>query len=358
MINNNRSVENAWSMLQYMYDELKSRKFKSIDITGIQDLDNLYALIISRWCASLAKEGLYKEYVAQEPEEMTSPMGQINVSETIARKSQLRGALVCDYDELSGDIPINHILKGTMQYILDTGGIEQSIKNEVKKAMQAFNGIGYVDINSVHWNDVKFNNSNMRYKNLITVCRTLVFEHKLKNNLEINDDKRLFLLFKRQLLKWCEQTYGEEDKVSVYEKPFTLPNESPLERNINKVQRLITISTDKETLMLCVRLQDEQLLDDPSLSAKHKQELVEYMRDYAAETKSKVYGCLIYVNVDKRKINIDPIQVNVFKEYMVGETTVDIHDQWRFVENKIKDAYKYFIERNKNKVKTYKGNKK
>ena len=63
MINNNRSIENAWSMLQYLYDELRTKRFNAMDINKAASLDNLYALVISTWCASLAKEGLYKEYV-------------------------------------------------------------------------------------------------------------------------------------------------------------------------------------------------------------------------------------------------------------------------------------------------------
>ena len=70
MINNNRTIENAWSMLQYLYDELRTKRFKNIDISNIDTLDNLYALVISMWAASLAKEGLYKEYVTHEDEEM------------------------------------------------------------------------------------------------------------------------------------------------------------------------------------------------------------------------------------------------------------------------------------------------
>jgi hypothetical protein len=34
---------------------------------------------------------------------------------------------------------------------------------------------------------------------------------------------------------------------------------------------------------------------------------------------------------------------------MVGETIVDIYDQWRYITNKVDDAYKYFIGKAKNK---------
>lgn len=351
MVNNNRSVENAWKMMQYLYDELKSRKFKSIDITGIKDLDNLYALVLSRWCASLAKEGMYKEYVTIEGEEMTSPMGQIDVPETISRQTRLRGALVCNYDELSGDINMNHILKGTLQYLLTHVELSEELKKEINKALQAFNGIGYVDINNVKWTGIKFNNSNIRYKHLIEVCKTLVFEHKLLKTLELNDEKRLYLLFKKQLFKWFQETYGQEDTVSTLIKPFTLENESPLEININRVQKMVVISIEKSALIVNVRLQDEHMLDDIRVSRQHKDELVDFIRDYQKETKLKTSGCIIYVNTDKRKLNLQPITVNNVKDVMIGEVIVDIHDQWRFIENKCKDVYTYFIGKDKERNK-------
>ena len=337
-------------MLQFLYDELRSRKFKTLDISDIDTLDKLYALVITRWCASLAKEGLYKEYVEIDGEEMTSPRGQINVQETIARQTRLRGSIVCNYDELSGDIPINHVLKGTMQYLLDKGNLDKNLKDEVTKSMQLFNGIDTVDVDRVRWNDIKFNNNNIRYKHLIELCRTLLSEQKLKVTDDIDDNKRLYLLFKKQITKWFVNEYGEEDNVDTFIQPFTFEDESPLELKINKVQRLVAISTEKEALLVCIRLQDERLLDDNSLARKHKEELVGYMREYKKTFKEKVFGCVVYINTDKTKLNLQPITVTSFKDYMVGETVIDIHDQWRFVETKLKDVYTFFIEREKNKV--------
>lgn len=349
VVGNNRSVENAWKMLQYLYDELKSRKFKSLDISNIKDLDNLYAVIISKWCATIAKEGLYKEYVEVIGEEMTSPHGQIDINETIARQSRLKGQIVCNYDELSGDININHILKGTMQYIQNCGNIDKEVKNEIIKAMQSFNGIGYVDIDTVHWNDIRFNNNNMRYKHLIEMCKTLVFEHKLAKRFDLDDDMRLYLLFKKQLMKWFTEKYGLVDDVIMIEEPFTLENEPPIELYINRVQKLIAIKTDKQALIFCVRLQDKNVMTDTTLGRKQKEELVTYLRNFKKIYKVKTSGCMVYVNTDRTKLNLQPITMNMYRDYMVGETIVDIHDQWKFVENKLIDAYKYFIEREKNK---------
>ena len=358
MVNNSRAIENTWNMLKYLYMELRGKRFKTMDITNLETIDELYASLISRWCASLAKEGLYKEYVEVENEEMTAPRGQVNIQESIQKQSNLRGSLICSYDELSEDNYINHILKGTLQYLIYDGKLREEVKHEVEKSMQLFNGVRYVDIKNVQWKQIKFNNNNMRYKNIIEVCRNLLFERDLVKLGELDDGKRMYILFKKQIFKWFNLTYTD-DTVETFEQSYTMPElEPPFEYKINKTQKLLAIRTEKQALIVCVRLQDELLLEDSSLSRKQINELVKYLREYKKTYKIKVSGCIVYVNIDKRKLNLEPITVNAVNDFMIGETTVDIHDQWKFIANKLEDVYKYFIQREKNKKRSERVNKK
>lgn len=349
MINKNRSIENALSMLQYLYSELRTKRFKDMDISNIDKLDDLYGLVISTWCASLAKEGLYKEYITHEDEEMSSPQGQINIQESVLRQTMSRGTLICSYDELSEDVYLNHVLKGTLQYLLYDEDIDKLVKTEIQKTMQLFNGVGYVDINYVQWKTIRFNNSNIRYKHLVEVCKTLLSEHRLKKSIGLDDDTRLYILFKKQIIKYFTVKYGDEDLVETYEMPFTLENESPFETHINKTQKMVAIRTQDRALVVMVRLQDDAAREDPTIPRKRLYEFVSYLREYKKEHKLKTAGALIYVNTNRKRLNLDPINVNNVNDYMIGETIVDIHDQWRFVANKIDDAYKFFIQRGKNK---------
>lgn len=349
MINNNREIENAWSSLQYLYDELRTKKFKSIDISNIETLDNLYALVLSTWCASIAKEGLYKEYIEHENEELSSPRGQINIQETILRQTMIRGTIVCSYDELSEDNYMNHILKGTLQYFLYNNRIDKEVKDNIQKCMQLFNGVSYTDINYVHWKDIRFNNNTIRYKHLLDLCKTVVNEHKLEKVVGLDDSRRLYILFKKQILKYYKTKYGDEDTVAIFEQPYTLDSESPFELRLQRSQRMVVIKTDEQALVILVRLQDEQMIEDSTLQKQRLYELIKYLRTYKKQYKLKTSGALIYVNTDKKRINLEPINVNNVNDFMVAEQTVDLHDQWRFIANKLDDIYKYFIERSKNK---------
>lgn len=348
MVNNNRQVENAYNMLQYLYDELKSKRFKTLDITDIKTLDELYSIVISRWCASIAKEGLYKEYVEIEDEELTSPKGQINIRESISKQTYLRGTLICSYDELSDDIYINHILKGTLQYMIYNNTARQEVKNEILKTLQLFNGVSYIDITKIHWRDVKFNNNNIRYKHLIEMCKSLVDEHRLEKTLNVDDDKRLYILFKKQVLKWFRLRYSDTETVDLFERPYTMiENEPDFEVQISKYRELLVIRNIDSAVLINIRLQDEKILDNPRLPRLQLEEFVRDLRDFKKQYSVKVSGCLVYINTNKNKLNLEPMSINSVNNYMIGEMVVDINDQWRFIENKLSEIYTYFIQRNK-----------
>lgn len=351
MINNNRAVQNAWNMLKYLYSELRSRRFAKLDITSLETLDELYGLVLTHWCENIAKEGLYKEYITIEDEELSSPRGQINVQESIIQQTLSRGKLICSYDEFSEDIYINHILKGTLLYLSMNKNFNRDLQTKIAKAMQLYNGVSYTDITKVKWKTIKYTNSNIRYKHLIELCHTMVDEQKLKITIDLKDEERLYLLFKKQLIKWYMREYEETETVEIKEVAFELPSEPLYEVKVNKRNKLIVIRNDLEVLVICIRPQTELLFEDPKLTKIHQQEFVRHLRDVKDEFKIKTSGVLMYVNLDKTKLNLQPITVNNIDGYMIGETIVDIHDQWRYIEIKLKDAYDYFIGRTKAKKK-------
>ena len=349
MINNSRTIENIWNMLKFLYDELRGKKFEDIDISNIANMDNLYAIVICRWCDIIAKEGLYKEYVEVVDVELTSPKGQINVQQSIVMQTRARGTLICSYDELSEDIFINHILKGILQYIAIDGNIDEAVRLEAKKTLMQFNGVSYVDVNYIKWKDIKYNNGNIRYKHLLEIIKNLIYERKLVKDGILDDDKRMYILFKKQIFKWIKLKYANEDTVDIIEQSFNPQIDPMFEIKVSKRQRLISIRTDDSALVLCIRLQDENMLKDSTIGKKHLFELVGALREFHKEYKIKPSACMIYVNTDRNKLNLQPITMNNVADFMIGEQTVDIHDYWRFIANKINDCYKYFILRGKAK---------
>lgn len=346
MINNSRLVENAFNMLKFLYDELGNRRFETIDISICKDLDDLYALIISLWCMSLAKEGLYKEYVTVEGEELTSPKGQVNLSESITRQTILNGKLVCDYDELSDDIYINQVLKGTLLFLANDNSLSESIVKIAKKALQSFNGVSYTEINNIRWKNVVFNNNNSRYKHLIEICQSYYGEKDIENKIGLDDGTRVYILFKKQLLKYLKETYSEEQNVVIpFEQPYTLEDEPPFEIRLNKQQKMVAIENGDRAVLYLIRLQDDLAKNDSKMQRKRMYELLRYVREYESFRRVKTTGVIVYTNIDRRRINMNPMSINSVDNHMLGEVIVDLFDQWRYIVTKLNEPYKAFIER-------------
>lgn len=347
MLNNSRTIENVMNMLKYLYSELNSKRFENLDITNISNIDNLYALVISHWASIIAKEGLYKEYVEVVNEELTSPKGQINIQQSIVMQTKSRGTLICSYDELSDNVYVNHILKGMLNSLLVDREICESIKIKIRKTMQMFNGVDSVDITKVHWKEIKYNNNNIRYKHLIELIHNTINERKLVKQGVLNDDTRVYLLFKKQLVLWMRREYGVENAVSLFEQPFDLDIEPQFEVKLNKTQKLVVISTSERALLFCIRLQDELVLGDATVGKRHMFNLAKCLREYAKKYKVKTLGCMLYVNVDRTKLNLQPMVINTVSDFVVGEQVVDIHDYWKFIANKVNEVYKALILRGK-----------
>jgi len=97
----------------------------------------------------------------------------------------------------------------------------------------------------------------MRYKHLLEMCKSVVDENKIEKVTEYKENERLYVLFKKQMLKYINTTYGDTDKVVIFEQPYTLDNEPEFEKKVFKTQPMIAIKTDKVALILLIRLQDE-----------------------------------------------------------------------------------------------------
>lgn len=348
---NRWQVENCWGILKNMYQELNQRKFSRFSIENLHTIDELYAAIVQQWCLALAKEGLYKGYVTHEDEEMSQPQGQINVQQTIANQTLIRGQIVCSYDELSDDIYMNHVLKGTLQYFMQLD-VSDEVKKEIKKAMVPFMAIGYVDMQTMKWKSIRYNNNTMRYKNLLDMCRWVYNEKKFGDRVGLTDDYRVYNLFKKGLCGTLNKLYGQTDTVDYFEMPYTYENEPEFETEFFKMQPLAVVSMKDLQLMYMVRLGDINLYNrDFQMPRTKLKELLECTKKYEDLYKDETVGVVIQINFNSGEYNVDGMNLQMMEDHMLGDLTVDIWDKWNFIETRLKDPYEYFIGRKKERLK-------
>lgn len=323
---NNRVIENTYKMLKYLYVEMNSKRFGAVEIDKCNNLLELYALVISNWALSIAKEGLYKEYINIEGKEMTSPIGQIDIQETINRQTKIRGSIVCNYDELNDDIYINQVVKSIL-YEINKEDVNEYVRKYIKKTLQRFNGITVRELKYERLGSIKYTNSNIRYKNLINFCRSTLEE----NRINASDEDRGYIVFKKQLIKYIASMYPDLI-INSFQSEI---DDDIIDKRVLKIDNIIVIRDDEKAILISVRLQDKDVKVDAK-DIRNKQEyILRLAKQYYNENKLKTTGAIVYANMDIRKINIEPLTTTVYDGFMIIETVVDVFDHWRYIESKI-----------------------
>ena len=323
---NNRVIENTYKMLKYLYVEMNSKRFGAVEIDKCNNLLELYALVISNWALSIAKEGLYKEYINIEGKEMTSPIGQIDIQETINRQTKIRGSIVCNYDELNDDIYINQVVKSVL-YEINKEDVNEYVRQYIKKTLQRFNGITVRELKYERLGSIKYTNSNIRYKNLINFCRSTLEE----NRINASDEDRGYIVFKRQLIKYIASMYPDLI-INSFQSEI---DDDIIDKRVLKIDNIIVIRDEEKAILISVRLQDKDVKVDAK-DIRNKQEyILRLAKQYYNENKLKTTGAIVYANMDIRKINIEPLTTTVYDGFMIIETVVDVFDHWRYIESKI-----------------------
>lgn len=323
---NNRVIENTYKMLKYLYAEMNSKRFGAVEIDKCNNLLELYALVISNWALSIAKEGLYKEYINIEGKEMTSPIGQIDIQETINRQTKIRGSIVCNYDELNEDIYINQVVKSVL-YEINKEDVNEYVRQYIKKTLQRFNGITVRELKYERLGSIKYTNSNIRYKNLINFCRSTLEE----NRINASDEDRGYIVFKKQLIKYIASMYPDLI-INSFQSEI---DDDIIDKRVLKIDNIIVIRDEEKAILISVRLQDKDVKVDAK-DIRNKQEyILRLAKQYYNENKLKTTGAIVYANMDIRKINIEPLTTTVYDGFMIIETVVDVFDHWRYIESKI-----------------------
>lgn len=345
-------VENGWEILKNLYHELRQKKFQSFTIDNIHNLDTLYASIVAKWCQQLVKEGLYKGYVQREEVEMSQPQGQIDVQKTIQQQTLIRGTLVCNYDELSEDVYMNHVLKGTLSYFEALQTVQEEIKKEIKKVKIAFSTFDEIDIQRIKWKQIKYNNNTVRYKNLINLCKWVYDEKQASKTIGLDDTHRIYNLFKKSIAQILYKLYaqGQGDAVEQLVTSYTIDSEPEFETMFLKNQLMGVVYIKSIALIYLVKLQGVDYYNrDFQIQRKKLDELYKAMKKYEDKHKKETVGVLVQANIKPGDYNVDELSTSMVDGHYIGEITIDLWDKWRFIETRLNSPYNFFIQRNKEK---------
>lgn len=343
MFSYDKLIENSYQMLLFNYKELSGRRFKHFSIENLKTIDSLYAKILAYWTISKFKEGVYKEYVTYEDMVESSPKGQINFAQTIITQSLSRGEMICTYDELDDNNRLNQILKGILIYLQNNADVDEDTNRIITDTLLKYSNITDIDINNIHWKEIRFNNNNISYKPIIGLCKDIINEQALVKKYDIQDNDRMYFLFRRFVKNYITETYKEKYHIDIV---YTeqLEKISLLDRLYCNSDEYVVIR-DKEYALLYYFLISDRVNNELERDIQLK--VVKDLTDYQTQYKVKCKAAIVSININSRYSNYEKMQTIIYRSTPIGTVTVDMHDQWKYILKKLDQPYNELIDTDK-----------
>lgn len=200
--NSNIPIRNIYYMLSYAYQTLNLSEYKEIGTEVFENVQELYAEILSIGIPVLIRGGLSKDYISVE-ETSNVIKGKIDINSTIKKNTLVNKKVAVVYDEFSEDILLNQIIKATLLYLARSNKINRKMRKSFYGLLPYFTEVSDVELDLNLWKKVKYNRQNIRYQFIVDVCRylyeQLLFDESSASQImkELQDEQRLSSLYEK-----------------------------------------------------------------------------------------------------------------------------------------------------------------
>ena len=207
-------IKNIYYMLTYAFQVLHQSNYDEISSEPFDNVEDLFAAILSKGVAQQLKQGLHREYI-NRTEDLAVMHGRIDVSGTIKNFSQNKKRLSCEYDELSENNIFNQILKVTMELLIRDDSVKEESKTTLKKELLFFGGVEEIDPHLIRWDMLRFNRNNQNYRMLLSICQfvleglLLTEEDGTIKLAKFLDEQRMCRLYEKFILEYYRKEMPE-----------------------------------------------------------------------------------------------------------------------------------------------------
>ncbi len=298
-------VQNVYYMLSYVFKVLNEQGYKSVEIEQFHNVAELCTAILSKGVSLQLKRGLGREYIC-ENEELSSPRGKIDISESIKTQSMQRKKLVCTYDKFSTNSYMNRIIKTTMLLLLKSK-ITSVRKKELRKLLVFFGEVDEIDVHSINWN-IRYNRNNQTYQMLISVCY-LVIKGLLQTQsdgttklMDFLDEQRMHHLYEKFILGYYRKEFPQIS-ANASQIPWKLDDD--VDDMLPVMQSDIMLTYAGKTLIIDAKYYGhtlQQQYDRYSIHSGNLYQIFTYVKNKEAELSDRkhdsVSGMLLYAKTD------------------------------------------------------------
>ena len=199
-------IKNIYYMLTYAFQVLRQSNYEDIASENFEQVQDLFAAILSKGISQQLKQGLYREYISQS-EILPVMRGKLDIQGTIRQQTQRKRILACELDELSENNIYNQILKTTAAMLVRDGAVATEYKQALRKTMLFFDGVDTIEPSAIRWNTLRFQQNNRTYQMLMNLCYfvldgLLQTTEKGNYRMEAFSDDHMARLYERFILEY------------------------------------------------------------------------------------------------------------------------------------------------------------
>lgn len=333
-------IKNIYYMISYAFEDLKPAEDFYMDSEQFDNIENLFAAILSERIGRLLKRGLYKEYL-EKKENLFILHGKIDLNETIQNKISRRNLLSCEYDKLTENNLLNQILKTASLLLIKSDSVENKYKSKLKQEMNFFSNIKNINPENVQWNKIRYQKNNNDYRFLMNLCNFLFMNailttengnYKLANF----DIEKIYKLYEKFILKYYKKEHQEIKTTSPTIK-WKLDNDE--NEMLPKMKADVMLSKGNKILIIDAKYYSHTTQENNGRQIIHPEDLYQifaYVKNLSLQDKKEekeLSGMLLYAKTDEDKIS-KPIKYEMSGN-KIAVKTLDLNQDFESIKKQL-----------------------
>lgn len=324
-------------MLSFAFQVLKQSNYEDVSSEKFDEVQDLFAAILSKGVAQQLKQGLYKEYTTKD-ETLTVMRGKLDLSETIQNRIQRKQKLACEFDELSENNLFNQILKTTIHYLVRDDAVATERKSALKKVLVFFDGIDLLIPSEIQWSRLYYQKNNKNYEMLMNVCYfvlngMLQTTEKGEYKMAAFSDEHMARLYEKFILEYYRQRhpYLSEAKAAQVKWNLVGENSASMIRFLPIMQTDIYLRLKEKILIIDAKYYGrtlQQQYDKYTLHSGNVYQIFTYVKNQDKDNTGNVAGILLYAKTDEA---ITPDCMFNMGGNQIGAKTLDLNVDFKVI---------------------------
>lgn len=324
-------------MLSFAFQVLKQSNYEDVSSEKFDEVQDLFAAIISKGVAQQLKQGLYKEYTTKD-ETLTVMRGKLDLSETIQNRIQRKQKLACEFDELSENNLFNQILKTTIHYLVRDDAVATERKSALKKVLVFFDGVDLLIPSEIQWSRLYYQKNNKNYEMLMNVCYfvlngMLQTTEKGEYKMAAFSDEHMARLYEKFILEYYRQRhpYLSEAKAAQVKWNLVGENSASMIRFLPIMQTDIYLRLKEKILIIDAKYYGrtlQQQYDKYTLHSGNVYQIFTYVKNQDKDNTGNVAGILLYAKTDEA---ITPDCMFNMGGNQIGAKTLDLNVDFKVI---------------------------